>query len=73
MQLNKFSVRGQTVNWKEQMGKVKYNKETKQYERDILINDIPTTLSFPEKKGLEELPYRLYSKIRIKKKNATNK
>ncbi len=55
------------------MGKVKYNKETKQYERDILINDIPTTLSFPEKKGLEELPYRLYSKIRIKKKNATNK
>lgn len=48
----------------DKMGKVRYNKKTKQYERDILVNDVPTIVSFPKKEHLEKLSYRLYSKLK---------
>jgi len=43
------------------MGKVKYNKSTKMYERYILINGVSTIVYFPKKDYLEKLPYRLHS------------
>lgn len=54
------------------MGRVRYNRKTKQYERDILINDIPAKVNFPKRKHLEELPYRLYSKTRTKSNKKIN-
>lgn len=55
------------------MGKVKYNKKYKYYERKILINGHPITVIGNIKKHLEKLPYRLNSNIRIKTDNKRSK
>jgi hypothetical protein len=56
------------------MGKVKYNKNTKYFERRILINGVSILISFPKKKYLEELPYRINSanRFRHNKKGGSN-
>lgn len=48
------------------MSKVKYNRKIKEFERTILINDISTLIYSQDKKHLEKLPYRIYSKINKK-------
>ena len=55
------------------MGKVKYNKKTKCFERTILINDIPTLAYNINKEELEKLPYRIYSKVIRKTKTEREK